>query len=557
MQKRNILLLISSLVVAAADSCLDKYGYRCCSTCTISYTDDTGNWGVENDEWCIVEDSCNKNALENDTDECWATSLGYSCCSEGADIILEDENGKWGLENDDWCGIIEKKSGSNDKNEDDCWSKSLGYSCCTSCEVSYEDTDGKWGYENDDWCGIVENKCTETKTTKTTKTEPNPTSTDPDNEEIPIVKSNSRITPVPGYFHVKGSEIVDENDEPVRIAGVNWFGTETAQLSPHGLWSKNLTEILYLIVDHGYNTIRYPYCNDIFKPGASTVSIEYYRNPWAKGLSPLEVMDVVIREATDLGLKIILDRHRPDFQAQSALWYTSAVSEEQWISDWQKLAKRYKDNSGVIGADLHNEPHDEACWGCDDVSIDWRLAAERCGNAIHEINPNWLIIVEGIHHIGETCWQCGDNYWWGGYLKKGVVDIINKPVNLKIPNRVVYSTHDYPREVFPQTWFDDPTFPDNMPDKWYNYWSWIKKDNIAPILVGEFGTKLEDDWDRVWLKTLVNYMKENRLHWTFWCLNENSSDTGGLITGGAWDGWHDEKDSMLEPIKAPDFRFHD
>jgi len=42
-------------------------------------------------------------------------------------------------------------------------------------------------------------------------------------------------------------------------------------------------------------------------------------------------MDVVIREATDLGLKIILDRHRPDFQAQSALWYTSAVSEVRKI----------------------------------------------------------------------------------------------------------------------------------------------------------------------------------------------------------------------------------
>jgi len=29
-----------------------------------------------------------------------------------------------------------------------------GYSCCNSCQVVYEDASGKWGYENDNWCGI-------------------------------------------------------------------------------------------------------------------------------------------------------------------------------------------------------------------------------------------------------------------------------------------------------------------------------------------------------------------------------------------------------------------
>jgi len=29
-----------------------------------------------------------------------------------------------------------------------------GYPCCKSCTVAYTDNSGKWGYENDDWCGI-------------------------------------------------------------------------------------------------------------------------------------------------------------------------------------------------------------------------------------------------------------------------------------------------------------------------------------------------------------------------------------------------------------------
>ena len=40
----------------------------------------------------------------------------------------------------------------------------------------------------------------------------------------------------------------------------------------------------------------------------------------------------------------------------------------------------------VIGMDLRNEPYN-ACWGCGEASRDWRLAAEKAGNAILEVNP--------------------------------------------------------------------------------------------------------------------------------------------------------------------------
>jgi endoglucanase len=46
------------------------------------------------------------------------------------------------------------------------------------------------------------------------------------------------------------------------------------------------------------------------------------------------------------------------------------------------LARRYKGNPAVVGADLSNEPHGAATWGDDNLATDWRLAAERGGNAI-------------------------------------------------------------------------------------------------------------------------------------------------------------------------------
>ena len=133
-------------------------------------------------------------------------------------------------------------------------------------------------------------------------------------------------------------------------------------------------------------------------------------------------------------MRVILDRHRPTAAGQSALWYTAATPESTWISDWRMLAQRYAGNTTVIGADLHNEPHAEgtnpnatgACWGCGDPARDWRLAAERAGNAILAVQPNWLIFVEGVSCPSgglSNVWDgdpsndedCG---WWGGNLSK-------------------------------------------------------------------------------------------------------------------------------------------
>jgi len=39
-----------------------------------------------------------------------------------------------------------------------CWSEPLGYPCCSDCLYSwYSDEDGEWGVENDEWCGIYMN----------------------------------------------------------------------------------------------------------------------------------------------------------------------------------------------------------------------------------------------------------------------------------------------------------------------------------------------------------------------------------------------------------------
>jgi len=87
-----------------------------------------------------------------DNSNCFSKRMGYPCCKATDEVIFTDCDGKWGIENGEWCGI----GGSSTSNTKECWAKALGYTCCTSrcAEVYYEDEYGRWSVENEDWCGI-------------------------------------------------------------------------------------------------------------------------------------------------------------------------------------------------------------------------------------------------------------------------------------------------------------------------------------------------------------------------------------------------------------------
>ena len=87
----------------------------------------------------------------------------------------------------------------------------------------------------------------------------------------------------------------------------------------------------------GYNAIRLPFSDQILDPLVSPLYVNYTLNPDLRGLSSLQLMDRIIQGAGERGLRVILDRHRPDCTAQSPLWYTRSVPERQWIADLVNL----------------------------------------------------------------------------------------------------------------------------------------------------------------------------------------------------------------------------
>ena len=321
-----------------------------------------------------------------------------------------------------------------------------------------------------------------------------------------------------------GAKIVDAKGDRVLLQGVNWFGMETETHAPHGLWKRDYKEMLAQIKNLGYNLIRLPYSVEALRSlSVSGIDFSIGSNRELEGKTPIGIMDAIVEEAQRQGLLILLDSHRLNDKRIPQLWYGDGYTEADWINTWLQLAQRYKNQPNIIGADLKNEPHGKASWGTDDLATDWRLAAERAGNAILNINPNWLIVVEGVeNNVPE---QYLTNHWQGGNLE----GVLKYPVRLSVPNKLVYSPHEYGPSVYKQPYFDDQNFPRNLIDRWQIGFHYIASQQKAPILVGEFGGRLNDKKEVIWMREFVEYIHDKNLSFAFWSWNPNSEDTGGIL----------------------------
>jgi hypothetical protein len=113
------------------------------------------------------------------------------------------------------------------------------------------------------------------------------------------------------------------------------------------------------------------------------------------------------------------------------------------------------------------------------------------------------------------------------------------PVILNVGNRLVYSPHDYPASVYNQTWFSASNYPNNLPSVWNQYWGYLYRQNVAPVWLGEFGSKLQTTSDQQWYQQITAYLGnttssstvagQQGMSWTWWSWNPNSGDTGGIL----------------------------
>ncbi len=393
----------------------------------------------------------------------------------------------------------------------------------------------------------------------------NPTPTPSGNIED-MLKRSEKAVQGDDWLFTKGNKIVDKNGKQVWLTGLNWFGYNTGTNTFDGLWNSELVSTVKAIADHGFNLIRVPMSAQLLNQWAAG---EYPRanynnayNPALNDMNSLQIFDYFLKLAEENGIKVMPDIHSAETDAQGHnvnLWYTDKVSAEDYFHALEWLADRYKDNDTIIAIDLKNEPHgkpyetNKAIWNDSKDANNWKYIAETAAKRIFAKNPNVLIMVEGTEIFPMS--QANMDYkstnekdyyfnWWGGNLR----GVKNYPLDLgKYQNKLVYSPHDYGPTVYKQPWFQgDYDYNSLMKDCWQDNWLYIQKDNIAPLLIGEWGGFMKEP-NLKWMTCMRRLIGDYHLNHTFWCLNANSGDTGGLLLDD-FITWDNEKYEFVKEV---------
>jgi endoglucanase len=293
----------------------------------------------------------------------------------------------------------------------------------------------------------------------------------------------------PGDLSTKGNQLVDHHGRPVRLACIGW--NQVNKEIP-------LERQTALMAEQGFNCIRFSWANATMQADLTTI-------------------DRIAAAAQQAGLRMILDNHtnepghgdRDNWGAQqkNGLWYdqggasdgtdgggnTGTVTDAKFLADWQHVARHYAGNPTIIGFDLRNEPlnypHMSVWGGGSDRDI--ASMYTRVGNAILAIDPAKLIVVEPP---SSDC--------------RGVR---RHPLTLDVPNKLVYSVHEYPGEISGQPVSSGPGLIDRM----NTMWGWLINENVAPVFVGEMGSSMRSEQSKAWAQTIVPYLNgtgPNGLH---------------------------------------------
>ena len=348
-------------------------------------------------------------------------------------------------------------------------------------------------------------------------------------------------TTITQAYFAQGGRIYQDNGSPVSLRGVNWFGFETETNSPHGLWAREMDDMIEQMKRLGFNAVRVPISPSVLR-GRPVSGIDTSLNPQLAELNSLELLDKVVAKLNAEGFYILLDHHRPDDFAISPLWYTADYSEQEWLDDLAFMAQRYREVERYIGIELKNEPHGSATWGAGDAATDWNKAAERAAAVVLKENPKLLVFVGGISR-NDLC-SDGEGHWWGGNLE---------PIRctpLDIPSeKLVLAPHVYGPDVFPQSYFSSADFPRNMPAIWDTHFGFAKTYGYT-LVPTEFGSRYADsesEREPIWYDAFIEYLQDRDIRDTFyWSWNPNSGDTGGILKDDWTSVWDDKLAKLHE-----------
>ncbi len=304
------------------------------------------------------------------------------------------------------------------------------------------------------------------------------------------------------FVTIQGKQFISPSGQPLFLKGINlgnWLvpegymfkfetansprlisavinqliGEEEAKNFWRGHWDNYITrDDIRFIKQLGFNSVRLPFSYRLFITEDNPVRLS--------GVG-YELLDRLVSWCRDESVYVVLDMHvAPGGQTGDNIddsWgypflYDNAANEDLTIRLWQDLAKRYRNESIVLGYDLLNEP---IAHFFDTNLLNPKLEPlyKRIVAAIRQIDRNHILFLGGA--------QWNSNFW-----------VFGSPFDSKL----AYTFHKY---------WTAPTA-----DVIQDYVDFSNRHNV-PLWLGESGENT-DEWIHQFRTTLEN----SGISWCFW-----------------------------------------
>lgn len=328
-------------------------------------------------------------------------------------------------------------------------------------------------------------------------------------------------------LRTEGRDIVDHTGVRCKLSSVNWYGASDIFMVPGGLDTRHRRQIAKTIRQLGFNSVRLPYADEMVKNNPAIEAKYLDANKDLVGKPALEVFAAVVDALTDVGLAVIINNHITqarwccDGMPCDASWTNQGIpfcpvyqTEEGWIENLVTVMRPHIWNPLVVGVDLRNEVRGllgSQLWNS------WAAAVERAAHMLHHLQPDWLMVVEGVSSANDI----------SGAGKR--------PVKLEHDGKLVYSAHVYGwsgwGSLDPYWYRKYDSFAEDMDRNW----EYLRKNSTAPVWVGEIGSPRDPaERDLHYWKNLMRYLQATDVDVAYWALNprkpkDNEVETYGLL----------------------------
>jgi len=217
----------------------------------------------------------------------------------------------------------------------------------------------------------------------------------------------------------------------------------------------------------------------------------------------LDIMKIkeFVQAAQDRGISVILDMHnyarRKVYDKSFVIGQTDALTIENFVDVWIKLANEFKGYSNIYGYDIMNEPHDLG-------TVSWLKVSQAVVDGIRSVDDHTPIIVEGNAWASSGSWPTSSDS----------LKYLTDPAN-----NIVYQAHCYfdsnSSGVYTSSYGNEVVSDMIYYIRLKQFVEWLKTNNKRGM-IGEFGVPGNDTRWLTMLDRSLTYMKDNNISATFW-----------------------------------------